>query len=504
MNRYIKIYTIVLSIALSTVSCLDKYPEDAIPESEAMTTVTDANQVVVGIYAAFKSSALYSGYLTLLPDLQADLAQAVQGYSNTYGDVWRWDILSTNSQIQSVYQQLYTIIGRCNFFLEYVDQVEENIYDNEAWQKLTLYKGEVYFARALAYSELIKQFCKAYDPATAENELGVALVSSYSNAGRPTRASLKDSYDFVLSDLDKAAEYLALDDSDDEVLYNTGYFTIGTVNALFARTYLYMQNWEKAIQYASAVIDSDKYYLSSVNSSSSDASYNAYEYMWKYDASTEIIWKVQFDVNSYGGRLGQVFFNYDYSTYKPNYIPANWVLNLYETADLRYEAFFATAQTGYSHALIAPLLIKYFGNLNFYSNGILHVNMPKPFRLSEQYLIRAEAYCHMGVTGYSKAAKDITTLRNARYSSYGSTLITSDNWQEIIEEERVKELYMEGFRLQDLKRWGKGFERESQNLTVNPGNDLVVEASNPLFVWPIPQHELQSPDADIQPNDSNF
>ena len=62
---------------------------------------------------------------------------------------------------------------------------------------------------------------------------------------------------------------------------------------------------------------------------------------------------------------------------------------------------------------------------------------------------------------------------------------------------------MEGFRLQDLKRWHKGFERKEQISCVKEGSTLKIEADNPLFVWPIPQHELNSPDAEIQPNESN-
>ena len=73
MIRNIKKYIVSVAIALSAISCLDKYPEYAIPEKEAMATVAEANQVVIGIYAAFKSQALYSGYLTLLPDLQTDM-----------------------------------------------------------------------------------------------------------------------------------------------------------------------------------------------------------------------------------------------------------------------------------------------------------------------------------------------------------------------------------------------------------------------------------------------
>ena len=209
MIRKIKIYIILLLLPLGAASCLDKYPDDAIPADKAINTINEANQAVIGIYSTFKSGALYSGYLTLLPDLQTDLAYAVNGYSNTYGDIWRWNILATNSEITAVYGSLYELIARCNFFLEYVPQVQKNITNNDDMDLLDTYCGEAYFARALAYSELIKLYCKAYESDTeAANELGVVLVSKYDTKEPMKRASLKDSYQFVIDDLERAAKYL--------------------------------------------------------------------------------------------------------------------------------------------------------------------------------------------------------------------------------------------------------------------------------------------------------
>lgn len=501
--RQMKIYLLGITAALFSTSCLDKEPTHAILADEAITNVEEANQAVLGIYADYKSQYLYSGNLTLLPDIQADLVYAVNGYSNTYGDIWRWNINPTNSDIEAVYGTLYKVIGDCNFFFEQVAKWENTLVDDDAYDRLQGFKGEVHFARALAYSELIKCFCKAYDPATAKDELGVVLVSSYSNPGEMKRASLYDSYQFVLADLAKAAEYLESDqDEAASNLYNTAYFTYYTVQALYARVYLYMQDWDNAIKASSEVIDSNNFLLSDVNTIYT-GNYSYYDYMWQYDQSTEIIWKVGFTSTSYGGRLGQVFLNYDYSSYRPDYVPGSAALALYSSADLRYNAFFGTTTTGYSHGLSWPLLIKYHGNQDFMNNyNILHVSMPKVFRLSEQYLIRAEAYCQKGE--YSDASDDVTTLRKARFQSgYGALTLTEENWLDEISDERVRELYMEGFRLNDLKRWGKGFERAPQTQSVADGSSLKVEAGNPLFVWPIPQHELDLPGSAIKPNESN-
>ena len=498
-------------------SCLDKFPQDEIPASSAITTIEDANQAVIGIYSAWLSGALYSGYLTLLPDLQADFVYAVNGYTNTYGDIWRWDILATNSQITSVYGALYDVIGRCNFLLANVDKVRENIYNDEDFDRLEQYCGEAYFARALAYSELIKLFCKAYDSdEMAEEALGVVLRKEYYSTDSLKRASLKDSYQFVIEDLERAEECLQLteEEENDETLtfYSSPYFSIYTVYALRARVALYMKDYKNAIEYSSLLIDAkDRFALSSASEiyttmtdylSYTNKSISYYEYMWRYNLSTESIWQVGFTTTSYGGALGSVFFNWDFYSYKPDYVPAQWVLELYASNDMRYDVFFTQVTTGHSHGLTWPLLAKYWGNQELFDAAqLLHVSEPQVFRLAEQYLIRAEAYAQQ--SNYSKASKDIEELRKARYSSNATATLTADNAMEVIEEERVKELYMEGFRLQDLKRWHKGFERTPQEQSLSNGSSLKVEADNDFFVWPIPQHELESPGAYIEPNASN-
>lgn len=507
--KNIKIYILAFMMLFGMNSCLDKYPEDAVLEKDAIATVDHVDQAVIGIYSSFLSGALYSGYLTLLPDIQADLVYAVNGYTNTYGDFWRWDILATNVQVEAVYGALYDVIGRCNFLLDNVEKIKPGITNDDELDRLEQYCGEAYFARALAYSELIKLYCKSYESKEeAENELGVVITKHYYKKEKIERASLEESYRFVLSDLDRAAELLAIGDDYkpalDGPLYNSVYFNEYTVYALRARVALYMKDWDAAIEYSSKVIDSEYYQLSSANTEyASGLSY--YQYMWASDNSSEIIWKVGFTSTNYGGALGTVFFNYDYSSFKPDYVPAKWVLDLYDGYDLRYNAFFQEYTTGYAHGLAWPLLVKYWGNTDLYSEAqLLNLSMPKVFRLSEQYLIRAEAYCQQETPNYSKASKDISALRTARYYSYGgSTAMNADNAMTIIEEERVKELYMEGFRLTDLKRWHKGFERTPQSQTLSNGNNLKIEADAPLFVWPIPQHELESPGAFIEPNDSN-
>lgn len=510
MNILKNIFSLIAAGAIicsTSTSCLEKLPKDAFLEENAMLTFSDAEQTLIGIYASFKSSSLYSGALTIAPDIQADLVYAVDGYSNNYGALWQWEIYSTEPVVESVYASLYGIIGRCNFYLSKVENLRKTLTDDDEIDNLDAYTGEIYCARALAYSELVKCFCKAYDnDEKAKTNLGVVIRDNYYSTEVAKRSSLYDSYQFILSDLAKAE---ALLDADNDT-FNSVWLSQAAAYAIHARVALWMGDWENAVKYSSKVIDHENevFSLADAKSSFTTNAYgeviSEYQYLWQYDSSYETIWKIGFTTTSYGGSLGQPFlgFTRDYTYFYPDYVPANWALNLYSSADRRATAFFETNQTGYSHGLACPLLIKYFGNQSFMSEAnIYHMNMPQVLRLSEQYLIRAEAYCNQGQ--FSKANEDLKTLRAARYASGASGNLTSENWLDEISNERVRELFMEGHRLNDLKRWHRGFERTPQTSTLSKGSSLKVEADNPLFVWPIPRHELESPGTDIKPNDSN-
>lgn len=513
MTTHIKHLIVALVVALTATSCLDKEPGSAIPTDEAMQSFNDAEQTVTGIYALMKSSALWSGYLTLLPDVQTDLVYAVEGYSNAMGQFWQWNIRPTTSEVESVYAALYGIIANCNLYLERIDSVMSKQTDDDSITTLEQYTGEVYAIRALCYSELLKLYCKAYNPATAESDLGVVLRKSFSKPEPARRASMKESYDFVVKDLQQAEEILArieelYSKQGNLTLYSSYYMTSYVAHALHARVALYMQDWQSAIEHSTEVIESKYYRLSAANEAyTSTMSY--FDYMWTNDVATETIWQVGFTQTSYGGALGQSFLNFttDYQYYYPDYVPAQWVLDLYSGSDLRYDSYFATLPTGYAHGLSWPLLVKYYGNQNFINNGfIYHVSMPKPFRLAEQYLIRAEAYCRSTTPNYSLASKDLVALRSTRFVSGGGISLTADNCIEQIAEERVRELYMEGHRLQDIKRWGdlyrggEGFTRTPQANSLEEGSSLSVRADHPLFVWPIPQHEIEAPGSEVEQN----
>lgn len=473
---------------------LTEIPETAVPEEEAMTDLESAEQIVVGIYSCFKNSSLYSGALIQASDIQADLVYASIGYTNQYGSFYRWETTPNESVLLSVYAGLYQIIARCNFFMDNVEVVSSTLRTEADKATLNKYEGDVRFMRALAYSDLIRTFCESYEPATASQKMGVPLYLHYREGNGSTvkkpRATLEESYAQVLSDLKKADELVTRVGSD------AAFITEGAVDALFARVYLHMKNWEKAIEYATNVIDAKSgsykvYSLADVNSYVSTASgvMNEYAAMWTYDSADEIIWKISFSTTDMGGSLGTLYMGITGGMYNPNYVPAKWLIDAYDGYDMRYTTFFKLVTT--MQGVETEVAVKFPGNPNIDgSAGNFYVNMPKVLRLSETYLIRAEAYTMMEET--NKANNDLTALRKARYQGYGVATHGQDQLLEEIQEERAKELFLEGFRLHDLKRWGKGFERQPQSGTITGERytSLKINGTDKKFVWLIPQHEI--------------
>lgn len=125
-------------------------------------------------------------------------------------------------------------------------------------------------------------------------------------------------------------------------------------------------------------------------------------------------------------------------------------------------------------------------------------NMPKILRLSEMYLIKAEA---AQLSGQPEIANEaLRDLRRARILGYNNPDYSGDELRDEIRLERTRELIGEGFRMSDLRRWGLGFKR-NPNYPISSGmpalfreldKNLSYSPGDHRLVWPIPQDEMET------------
>lgn len=183
--------------------------------------------------------------------------------------------------------------------------------------------------------------------------------------------------------------------------------------------------------------------------------------------------------------------------YMPDYIPEQWVIDLFEDGDIRFNAYFqfvtVTLPPGNAESDVY-IFTKFIGNPALKdpnSLGYSGVNKVKPFRISEQYLILAEAYARSGNNG--EAQNVLNTLRSAR----GSSPFSGGDILEEIFNERVRELMGEGMYWNDIKRYHKDIQRGAAQVDASiymPSTYTTFHRGwgDHRYVWPIPQEEIDS------------
>lgn len=514
MRKKFKI--LLFAFFLPFVGCqnfLDEEPSNMLPMEGAIESVSDCESFLTGVYAALKNASGIAGSGTLAPDLQTDLMNQVLGNQLKMSAFHNWDFTSQDDGISGIWGAYYGVIFRVNFLLEGIEKVKTQITEKlqvaatdkdkevleEALAKLQDFQAQGCMARAFCRVELVKLFADAYDPAKASTQLALPLWNT-PKIGTPERTTMDKYYKAVFDDL-KVAETIR-DGSPDNI-----YFTKGAARALETRVHVYMHNWKDAIISATDVIENYNYELLNAVDTAREPKLLSTPYgkMWSEDSGNEIIWKIGYTAKDESlGSLGGIFYGLDGSgKFYPEYMPSKMLARIYPDGDARMGIFFEERATNYAHEVNILAFRKYPGNknLNYVAGVDRYINMPKVFRLSEIYLLRAEAYYHEGEVVL--ANNDLSELKQRRIAFYVGTSLTGDELYQEIKNERIRELCMEGHRLYDLKRYAEGFNREEIEGGVPAAFQIKVTPDDVRFTWPIPKHEMDVPHSQMVGNPSN-
>lgn len=481
MKEYIQ-SILVLSVILYAFSAcdLERFPYDSIETGQSFVTIEDAENWNNGLYSFFRSRQY--GVFTYSQDIQADQLNASLDFGNRNGDLHRWTtFLAGSYTIRDVWRDYYAAINNINVILAGYDAMELDDADDQA--TLDRFRGDAYFARAYYYNELALRWSKAYKPATAATELGVPIVLTSDYANLPPRETLYNVYQQILNDISEAKELLSSEVGES----GSNYFNIDVVTALEARVKLYMEDWEGAYTAANSLINGGKYPL--INDAAT------LKQMWTNDLDQEVIFQSHVEKPQELSNANAVYLGYNAASekYTPDFVPSQWVIDMYADDDIRKEVYFEEKPVyiqGGDNTLI--LVNKFPGNPDLFTTASTNYQQaPKVFRIAEMYLIAAEAAYHI-------PNRDAVTPLNTLRGNRGLTLLSNVSGEALLQEikdERFRELAFEGFRLFDLKRWGLGFERRDPQNTelLSPGNDFyekVVQANDNKFVWGLPSNDI--------------
>uniref|UniRef100_UPI0040266F3D RagB/SusD family nutrient uptake outer membrane protein n=1 Tax=Alistipes onderdonkii TaxID=328813 RepID=UPI0040266F3D len=486
-----KIFLTSLLALLAATSCnLDKFPDTAINTEEAMESVADCQAFRNGLYSGMKYA--FTGAFVYAPDLQTDLYHAVKNFGNFQGAFYHYSVTASEGMANTTWFGLYSYIGNANFLIEGTQKLlAAGTLSSSDAALVRQYYGEACYIRAHMYFNLTQYFCEDYDPGTAPDKMGVPVVTKYEPTGDsskyPPRGTLSATYEQIVKDLTEAEKSITAAGTP-----NSPYVTKDVVSALQARVALTMHDYDTAFTKAKSLIDAGTYQLVSDQKTYADS--------WLNDNLQETIWQAAMTGPS---DTGNSFSYFIYNTSgvegedNPQYIPEDWVLDLYDqTNDIRYASYFDTREITTPVVGRMTLLVKYPGNPLLYSAVTNYVNKPKIFRISEMYLIAAEAAANKagqdGIASYY-----LNELRSKRIGNWSDKEYSGVELMKEIREERVRELFGEGHRMNDLKRWHMGFSRSAGQDPdlVQPGANYASctrPADDPYFLWPIPTDEIQA------------
>jgi hypothetical protein len=488
---------LALSMLFTFTSCdMDKAPYGSLDENIAIQNLNDIARYRTIFYTNLR--ALTNGDYIAIPELQMDGFHGVIGNGNRQGIISNGLIEPSTEEMEDIWGGIYGSIANANYGIAKMQQmIESGEYTDNDLAMLKRYQGEGYFLRAFCYFYLADHFCPAYTSANAETAaLGLPLQLVYAPSGDvstyPGRSTLKETYNQIETDLNAAYQalsaYEAIDAS--QVAAEAPYLSSYAVLAFQARVALQKKDYATALSKAEQVINSGKYELTDI------ADYAA---MWTDDKGKEIIFRPFASKDELPGSIGTNFLN-DAETFA-DYIPTFDMLVLYGADDVRFDAFFKvySSMDVEGQKVAAYVFNKFPGNATLRTTAANNLrNMAKAIRLSEVYLIAAEAAD--ANNDATKANKYLNDLRSKRIADYAAETLSGSGLTQAIRSERQKELIGEGFRMGDLRRWGLGFQRNpihSENpvlndLVVKAGANLTYPADDHRFTWPIPTAELDA------------
>jgi tetratricopeptide (TPR) repeat protein len=522
MKRYIKsIMTLgIFSLALVNTSCVEETePADGIATEAQVGESSSATEALVMAIPAYCHTIMWEdyhdnfGYGSFMHIRDLQTGDGVMEFSADGYDYWFYQWTRNKNMGQDYFWAQYQWIYHWRF-MQAVNNVINSINAESATAEQKGWLGSALAYRALLYLDLARMYEFLPNDKTSNiNEDGndvagltVPIVKegiSESDARNNPRVSHAAMSEFIESDLKRAEELVVnLTDTRGNILPD-----LGVVYGLFARLYMWDENYAKAQEYARKAIDttpSDP--MTQQECLNTTTGFNVAD-PWMLAAqqtsttrtvTTGIInwtsWVSNQQNSGYSG-LGKVYFKIDKRFYE-------------RISDTDFRKLEFKAPEGSPLAdLVSYVTTAHKTNLPEYAsvkfrpgngNATSHIEgcaVAYPLmRVEEMYFIEAEAAAHQSAAqGKQLVEAFMKQYRDPQYSCNVSS--TDDVVEEIVFQKRV-ELWGEGQSFFDIKRLNYSVTRGYTGTNVTDELARLNTNGRPAWMnWVITQAEYESNEA---------
>lgn len=436
----------LFTVAILLVSCSDfltQEPADYISDSKVITTESSAKSALNGAYHDLAVNAYYGGqYFDAGINLASDNVTWT-GSLNFYYDFDTHQYSAENQLLSYAWYAIYATVEQANEVISKTQSINSTDEDkNEIIAEATVIRSLAFFdlARTWGNIPIVKE------PTTTPNQF---------DGVKQPKANVV--YQTVVDDI--LAVYDNLPEATDRVHVNKS-----VADALLARVYLYLEDWDNAEIYATKVIENSYYKLTTIDD------------LIDGSLTTESIWELAYSSSftnqqSYYWRSSNDGGRHEWG-------PSKELVQLLADPNVGGDrkAYYAD----YSTTQVPDY---YVGTL--YTNSTSDDNVII-FRLAEEYLIRAEARAKKSTPDLEGALSDLNIIRKRSNVPELESNQSKESLIQAVEDENRVEFAIEPHRWFDLVRTGRA-------TTV-----LGIKQYQTLF--PIPYNDIQA-DEDLVQND---
>lgn len=424
--KKIKIYAFSLLSILAISSCnlLDQLSPNDIDAADAIKDANSAEAALLGIYSSLQPQSYYGGnYVLISEPLVKDATTG--GYQFLSLDqLSEQNVTPSNIIITEMWTAIYRTISNSNHLLTALP----NVSDLTAERKAEI-EGQARAIRAMAHFDLLRYFGEHWNVSSV---YGVPLIKTVQTiTDQPTRATVGEVYDFVISELIAAMPLVSQTDKSQQ------FMTKNAINALLARVNLYKKNYTQAALHANNVIASGEYNL-----------FNAADFgsLYSIRRNQESIFELSYEAQNRSA-FNSLTYTRDAAARSELWFIVSQDLGNFlnsRAGDVRTSTVDMLAAN--NDATIAP-----DGRSQKYRGEDIKNQPAYILRLAEMYLISAEA------KGRTTGLTDLNALRVKRglAALTAADVNTDDKYIAEILKERRAEFNFEGHRYFDLARLQK-------------------------------------------------
>lgn len=459
------LYSIFLTSAcFFASSCSDWFdinPNTDVTAEKLFSTEDGYYSALQGVYVSMTKSSSYGEDFTFgFIDQLTQIYDMVPNASSNPNDIYTYssdNSYGSKGRIEELWKSSYNAIANTNNLIKWLDKQGASIVkDSENLKKLY---GEAYALRAFLHFDILRawgEMSYAYNPV---EETKIMPYRTEANADRKPLLKTSEIISKVLTDLEKAKEYLSFEKKLDfkkvkafgeDRTFRLNYHA---VNAMLARVHSYNHNSEEAIKYAKEVIENCGLTLATGN-----------------EQDPALYSETIFGINLY---------KMDESIRSKFSEGGKFTLHLYTNIQ-KYEKIFGVSGTS-----VGDMRAKSTAFFRNQGEGKIITrkyttndkNVIPLIRLPEMYYILAE------MVPVNEAAQYINFIRNKRgYSISNNVKVTNEEERiNALNDEYIKEFFAEGQYFFFMKRHGISELKYTDGISLNKER----------YVFPLPDAEKE-------------